>query len=320
MASYFLLSVSTRQNLDLCMKYGWAGFTNSINGLWTFLDIEVGDFVSFLYGARVYNLYQVVDKAAFRDADSLPPWPKVTFRSGYTYFFPFRLSLRQVRRLNEPMVRPEFAYVAENLLLRGGYRRTHFQADHVTFNQVSRMGKVQYQEPQPWDKNAPTFIPKIGMGVKSNTPYLFQFRELLLQALLRKHFSSPPILKILLNAFGIEDAPETFEVLGEKALPEGFVDMVIKHKHPEGQDKLLLVEVKTGTATSKDVAQISNYLHILGEDAVGGILVARKFPKKACEQLPQHIHLVKYSFENTEKGGIYDASALLNHLSTQVVC
>ena len=102
MTSYFLLSVSTRQNLDLCREYGWAGFTNSTNGLWTFLDIEVGDYVSFLYGARVYDLYQVVEKAAFQNAEGLPPWPQVTFRSGYTYFFPFRLALRQIRSLSEP--------------------------------------------------------------------------------------------------------------------------------------------------------------------------------------------------------------------------
>ena len=41
MADYFLVSISNRQNLELCMEYSMAGFTNSINGLWTFFDIEV---------------------------------------------------------------------------------------------------------------------------------------------------------------------------------------------------------------------------------------------------------------------------------------
>ncbi len=71
--SYFLISVSNRENLELCMKYALAGFTNSINGLWTFLDIDVGDYVSFLYGARVRNLYRVVEKVAYRNAEKLPP-------------------------------------------------------------------------------------------------------------------------------------------------------------------------------------------------------------------------------------------------------
>jgi len=51
--NYFLISVSNRQNLDLCLKYSLAGFTSSINGFWTFVDIKEGDYVSFLYGARV---------------------------------------------------------------------------------------------------------------------------------------------------------------------------------------------------------------------------------------------------------------------------
>ncbi|GAH66109.1 unnamed protein product, partial [marine sediment metagenome] len=89
------------------------------------VEIQEGDYVSFLYGARVSNLYKVTEKRAFKNADKLPPWPSVTFRmSGKTYYFPFRLYLKPIRELNEPMVRPEFAYVAESLLLRGGYRKT----------------------------------------------------------------------------------------------------------------------------------------------------------------------------------------------------
>lgn len=50
--SYFLISVSNRKNLELCIKYAMAGFTNSINGAWTFVEINEGDFISFLYGAK----------------------------------------------------------------------------------------------------------------------------------------------------------------------------------------------------------------------------------------------------------------------------
>lgn len=110
-----------------------AGFTNSINGVWTFLEIQEGDYVSFLYGAKAYNLYIVRRKEAIKDAETMPPWEPITFRqSGRTYYFPFRLYLNTVRRFEESLVRAEFAYVAENLLLRGGYRKTHFQADQTT--------------------------------------------------------------------------------------------------------------------------------------------------------------------------------------------
>ena len=110
--AYFLLSVANRVNLELCIEYALAGFTNSINGLWTFVDIEEGDFVSFLYGARVFNLYRVEEKEALKGVDIIGPWPSVTFQmSGKTYYFPFRLRLKLIRDFTESMVRPELAYV-----------------------------------------------------------------------------------------------------------------------------------------------------------------------------------------------------------------
>jgi len=125
--AYFLISVSNKTNLELCIKYALAGFTNSINGVWTFLELQEGDFLSFLYGAKAFNLYKVENKESIREANKIGPWPSVTFRmSGRTYYFPFRIFLTPIREFTEPMVKQEFAYVAENLLLRGGYRRTHF--------------------------------------------------------------------------------------------------------------------------------------------------------------------------------------------------
>jgi len=92
--SYFLLAVSTRHNLDLCLKHALAGFTNSLSGFWTFMDVQEGDFVSFLYGVRAYNLYRVERKLAYKDAEALPPWPPLVLQpSGRIYNFPFRLEL-----------------------------------------------------------------------------------------------------------------------------------------------------------------------------------------------------------------------------------
>ena len=70
--AYFLISVSNRKNLELCVNYALAGFTNSINGLWTFSEIQEGDFISFLYGAKAHNLYRVEGKEAIKDARDLP--------------------------------------------------------------------------------------------------------------------------------------------------------------------------------------------------------------------------------------------------------
>jgi hypothetical protein len=118
--SYFLVAVSTRENLDLCIKHALAGFLSGENGAWTFSEIQVGDFVSFLYGARAHNLYKVGRKEAICCDEELPPWEPLRFKKGgKVYDFPFRLYVEPIRTFVESIVRAEFFYVAENLLLRG---------------------------------------------------------------------------------------------------------------------------------------------------------------------------------------------------------
>lgn len=161
MTNYFLLSVSNRENLELCKKYALAGFTHSINGVWVFCEIEEGDYISFLYAAKAHNLYKVEKKVAFKNAENLPPWKPLTFKtSGKTYYFPFRLCLRPVRKFEESLIRTEFAYVAENLLLRGGYGKTHFQADQTTLQNVSQMGGKFLENIENLEFSSSTFIPE----------------------------------------------------------------------------------------------------------------------------------------------------------------
>ncbi len=316
MSDYFLISVSNKHNLDLCMKYALAGFTNSINGLWTFLDIDEGDHVSFLYGARVYNLYRVVKKEAYRNAETLPPWPPVTFReSGKTYYFPFRLQLKQIRRVNELIARPEFTYVAENLLLRGGYRKTHFQADTVTFYNVSNMGAIYKNGNQRLAVEGETFTPKIVFKQdKQGIPEKFYFRELILQSIVRKKMKGS-LLRIILDHFGVNLSDNDFEVLGEKALPRGFVDVFIKLKHPRGSNIYFLVEIKTGKAQLKDLEQLSSYMQEFGDECKGGILIARDFPKRNFAMNNPNILLIKYRFEGIDKDGEYTYDQLLQKLN-----
>jgi len=316
--NYFLVSVSNRKNLELCMKYALAGFTNSINGLWTFLDIEEGDYISFFYGARVRDLYRVVKKVAYKDSDKIPPWPPVTFKmSGKTYYFPFRFLLKQERSLDEPMIRPEFSYVAENLLLRGGYRKTHFQADIVTFYNVSGMGEPYNSENESLHIDAEIFEPKIVFKrVRQNIPEKFYFSELILQSLVRKKILDT-VFEDILEYFKVDHNPTDFEVLGEKALPEGYVDIFIKLKHPTGANRYLLVEVKTGRAQRKDRYQVRDYMKELGSEVAGGVLIAREFPKKV-QQDPQVLR-VKYYFDSLDVDYEYTYENLLHSLHLEVV-
>lgn len=317
---YFLISVSNRRNLELCKKYALAGFTNSINGLWTFLDVDIGDFISFLYGARVHNLYRVERKEAYKDAENLPPWPPITFKtSKRTYYFPFRLCLKQERVLDEPMVRPEFAYVSENLLLRGGYRKTHFQADAVTFYNVSNMGTRFEGVNETLNIQGNVFQPKIVFRREMKSSEKFHFHELILQSLVRKKIRNEK-LKIILESFKVDIPPDYFEVLGEKALPEGFVDVFIKIKHPTGNNLYFLVEVKTGKAKLSEATQLEAYMKELGNECKGGVLIAKDFPKtlsQYCES--KNILLIKYYFGNPDDQKEYTYEELLESLKLEIV-
>lgn len=284
--AYFLVSLATRTHLDLCIDYSLAGFTNSINGAWTFSEIGEGDYISFLYGARAHNLYKVEKRIAYRNAQELPPWPPITFRSGRTYYFPFRLHLRPIRELDEPLVRAEFAYVAEDLLLRGGYARTHFQADQTTLQSVSdHIGK-------PWTgshsvlalPDYETFEPAFTKNRNlKREPEIFPLKEFNLQSAIRQFLCKLNHLQEFLVLFGIETEAKHFEVLGEKALSEGHVDILIKESVPIGESKRILVEIKRAAGLQKDVEQIQNYVREVGNECIGGVLIASKFSEKVLK-------------------------------------
>lgn len=320
--AYFLISVSNRTNLDLCIKYAMAGFTNSISGAWTFVEINEGDYISFLYGARVHNLYRVEKKVAFKNADKLPPWPLVTFSmSGITYYFPFRLFLKPIRELKEPLVRAEFAYVAENLLLRGGYRRTHFQADQTTLQAASQMGELSSKNYLRFEYGAYESFELVFTKNKGliRIPEIFGFQEYILQSIIRQFLSKSDSLQKLLNSLGMGITPSGLEILGEKALPEGHIDILIKESIPIGQSRKIIIEVKTGAASLEDIAQISGYVDELGSECIKGILIASKFSNRVIKYAREkNLALVAYNI-SSNFDGLVSFAQILNDFQLSVV-
>jgi hypothetical protein len=146
------------------------------------------------------------NKAAIKNADKIGPWPPVTVRiSGLTYYFPFRVFLIPVRKFIAPMVRQEFRYVAENLLLKGGYRRTHFQADQTTLQAVSQIGESFKERIAKFEYNHETFTPLFSfIRENSNPPEVFNFQEIILQTLFRNWLSQKNNLQQLFYLFGIK--------------------------------------------------------------------------------------------------------------------
>jgi hypothetical protein len=298
MPAYFFVAVSNRENLELCKRYSVAGFTSSINGVWAYSDIDVGDYISFVYGAKAHNLYRVGEKEALRNAEEMPPWrPLVFVESGKVYHFPFRLYLEPVRSLEESLVRSEFAYIAENLLLRGGYRRTHFQADRTTLQNVSEMGRGAVEETEILElPSKKIFEPQFVRGKVSQAPEIFPLNENILQALIRKYLLYEDTVNNLLDNLGISCSEKDFEALGEKAFPQGHVDILLKEAHPVGTSVKVVVEVKLTTAKEGHIDQLRGYLRELGSEGAGGVLIAERFPKKLRAAGGKDIACFRYSF------------------------
>ena len=298
--SYFLISVSTRQNLELCIRYSLAGFPSGESGAWTFCEIEEGDFVSFLHGARAHNLYKVSTREALQGAKDLPPWQPLFFKeSGKTYSFPFRLHLQPIRTFIEPVVRTEFFYVAENLLLRGGYRKTHFQADQTTLQTVSEMGTLAVGASEVL--NLPehgTFNLRFTRNRELiKTPETFRFQETILQSAIRRHLKSDDNLQTLLSRLDLPGVQaDELEVLGEKALTQGHIDLLLKQRAPFGSALKIPMEVKTDRGQPEDLAQLRGYMDELPGECPVGLLVAADFGKHTVAQAPSHgIKLVRYT-------------------------
>src|SRR5579862_194131 len=298
--SYFLISVSTRENLELCIKYGLAGFPGGESGAWTFCEIQVGDFVSFLYGARAHNLYRVGNRQAISNAERYPPWKLLTFKqTGKTYSFPFRLQLELVRTFNESLVRAEFAYVAENLLLRGGYGRTHFQADQTTLQSASEMGNLADAELE--HLAMPEFSLFEARFSRSKrlikTPEVCRFKEPILQSAIRRHLMSQTNLANLSNGLNLGGAKtDELEVLGEIAIPDGHIDLLLKKRVSLGSGIKIPIEVKTKTAQPKDVSQLRRYMDELQGECPAGILIAGDFNRRTLARAKdENVRLVRYS-------------------------
>lgn len=300
--SYFFIAVSTRENLERCREYGLAGFPSSQNGAWTFADVEVGDHVSFVYGANVYDLYEVADKRAVLDADDLPPWPPLELTRGGTYHFPFRLDLQPLRELEENLVRSEFQYVAENLLLRGGYSRTHFQADQTTLQQVSQMGVVERSADRTPDWESETGTARwVRRRGGFEPPEVNKFMEEILHVLLRRRLSTSEGLAqfVDLTGFGALLDRE-IAVLGERALPEGHLDLLLKDAEPVGQSLQLPIEVKLNRCDEEDLDQLRGYIDQLEPECPGGVLLAETIPRTF--DVPDDVELVRASFEGIDMG------------------
>ncbi len=125
-------------------------------------------------------------------------------------------------------------------------------------------------------------------------PEIFLFKELILQTLIRHYLSNVNNLSSFLENIGVDELrPDELEILGEKALPEGHIDLLIKESTPIGMTRKIIIEVKLGRANNNDFNQLEKYLSEFGKECLKGVLIAAFFNKKALKDYG-HIAKIKY--------------------------
>jgi len=96
-------------------------------------------------------------------------------------------------------------------------------------------------------------------------------------------------------SFDAIPAPE-LEVLGEKAIPQGHIDILLKRRVPVGSDSKIPIEVKTKKALPKDLSQLLAYMNELRGECPIGMLIANDFHKQVVQNARNaNIRLVRYS-------------------------
>jgi len=106
-------------------------------------------------------------------------------------------------------------------------------------------------------------------------------------------------LQVLLSQLNFGGAKASdLEILGEKALTQGHIDLLLKQRVPIGSSLKLPIEVKTNKAQPDDLAQLRGYMDELVGECPTGILLAADFSKHLVTAAADNgIKLVKYAIK-----------------------
>jgi len=120
-------------------------------------------------------------------------------------------------------------------------------------------------------------------------------KEPILQSAIRQHLTIEANLDRLCKELQLSGHAVDLEVLGEKALPEGHVDILLKQRTPIGSAMKIPIEVKTNEAKEKDLEQVLGYMKELRGECPAAILLAAAFSKRVVSLANDSgIQLVRY--------------------------
>ncbi|WP_449241992.1 hypothetical protein, partial [Desulfovibrio sp.] len=59
---FFIIALSNEHNFNVCREHAIAGFPETDNGQWAYLDIDEGDYISFYFNGHLCDLFMVEKK------------------------------------------------------------------------------------------------------------------------------------------------------------------------------------------------------------------------------------------------------------------
>ena len=273
-SKYFIVILSSEENLQKCINNNIAGFPKTDNGRWAYLDINKGDYISFYYNGRIFNLYQVnkkfipdefkkkemgneeYDPVALSD-NKKERWRAIITKKGNIYF-PYRLSLSLEAKteFNTSLIfKNGFERFGINLVPRVSLKKSHFQLSVNDIEKIFNRNVSPNQYEFTWmDFKEVTEIRSDSKSIVSIAD--ITTKEIFLQSLLKRILESS--VDKYSKIFHLNSGEGYIEFFSEQTVYGGEADIVIANYY----ENLAFIEVKNGTILNK-----KGKLTRLGEEA-----------------------------------------------------
>ncbi|MBB6062666.1 hypothetical protein HNP65_001104 [Thermosipho japonicus] len=267
-SKFFIVILSNEENLKKCIENNIAGFPETDNGIWAYLDINEGDYVSFYYNGRIFNLYKVEKKLIpeyYKKSnnsigneryDPVPlnngdKWRAISTKKGNIYF-PYRLSLKLLEKtdfLTSLVFKSGFERFGINLIPRVSLKKSHFQLSLSDINKIFGIKNLGV--------NLSSFTLKDFVEVFSKNKDINKEKfsvenivdkEIFLQTLIKRILEASiyKYKEVIFDKISFDK--DSFEFFSEQTVYGGEADIVIANN----SENIAFVEVKNGIILKKD--------------------------------------------------------------------
>jgi len=274
---YFIVALSDEENLNICREGCIAGFPETANGQWAYLDIYEGDYISFYFNGRIWDLYKVVEKfipnkykkniaKGNSDRDPVPVFNEKRWNpvgNKEKIYFPFRMKLQRLKESDfetSMVFKSGLERLGINLIPRVSIKKTHFQ---LPLNSITTYWGLQDIDAQKRNFSLNSFIECSNRSQNrkshSNSEEVIETlvpHELTISTCTHLEIYLQAFYKIIFEAFWFEINPvnefenRDMEYFSEQTVYGGEADLAIvpiDNRPPE-----FFIELKNKTIFSKN--------------------------------------------------------------------